>query len=392
VHNIRRRIGLALGALLLAATPLTKADAATDTLQIDVVLPLTGSGAFLGKAQSDMLSVLAGQVNRAGGVAGRPVSFTVVDDQTNPQVGVQLMTAVVARHAPVILGSAIVAICNAMAPIAGDHLLHYCLSTAFHPEDGSLGFSSGVSSADQIAGGVRYLRERGLKRIAVITSTDATGLDADKVIDGLYALPENAVETIVAREHFSVADISVSAQMARIRAANADAIIGWTTGSGTATLFRGMNDAGISVPFVGGSGNATYAAMQAYASIMPRNVYFPATPALVPDSLPNGPQKRAVLDYRRALLAAGLHPDLGNAFGWDQALMVIGAFRKYGSNATPAQIRTFIVTSHWQGIAGTYDFNAYPQRGIGINAVQMVQWRSDKEDWVSASLPGGKLK
>jgi branched-chain amino acid transport system substrate-binding protein len=384
--------GIVFLALMLIGTAFSNVDAAGDTVQVDVSLPLTGSGAFLGKAQADMLGVLEGLVNRSGGIGGRSVKFAIQDDQTSPQVGVQIVNGVIARHGPVLMGSAIVAICNAMAPIAGDRLLHYCLSTAFHPEDGSLGFSSGVSSADQIRGGVRYLHDRGLKRVAVLTSTDATGLDADNNIDAAFAQPENAGETIVAHEHFGVGDVTVSAQMAHIRAANAEAIIGWTTGSGTATLFRGVNEAGISVPFIAGSGNTTYAAMKAYASIMPRNVYFPATPALVPDSLPNGPQKRAVLEYRNALVTAGLHPDLGNAFGWDQARMIVEAFRKYGPNATPAQIREFIVNSHWRGIAGTYDFKAYPQRGIGINTVMMVQWRPDKEDWVSASRPGGGLK
>lgn len=392
--NLRRYASAALGALLALAFAATAPQTAlaADPFEIDVSLPLSGPGAFLGKAQADMLAVLEGELNRAGSIEGRSVKFAVQDDQSSPQIGVQILTAVMAKHAPVLMGSALVAICNAMAPIAADHLLHYCLSTAFHPPDGSLGFSSGVSSTDQIGAGIRYLRERGFKRIAIITSTDATGLDADKIIDAAYALPENGGETVVAHEHFGVGDVSVAAQMARIRAANADAIIGWTTGSPTATLFRGMNDAGLTLPFVGGSGNVTYAEMKAYAAIMPRDVYFPGTPALVPDGLPNGPQKRAVLEYRAALTGAGLHPDLGNAFGWDQAMMVVAAFRKYGTHATPQQIRDFIVNAHWNGIAGTYDFKAYPQRGIGANAVMMVQWRADKEDWVGVSRPGGGLK
>jgi branched-chain amino acid transport system substrate-binding protein len=393
IHRCFRPLAFALVLTMVLGPVLApRPGAAADPFEIDVVLPITGSGAFLGKTQSDMLNVLEGVVNRGGGINGQPVKFVIHDDQSTPQQGVQIMTALLAKHVAVVMGSSLVAVCNAMAPLARDGPLMYCFSTAFHPADGSLAFSSGTSTVVQIAAAVHYLRDRGFKRIAVITSTDASGQDGDHIIDDLFAQPENAGMSVVAHEHFAIGDVSVAAQMAHIRAANAQALIAWTTGSPLGTVLHGVSEAGLDLPFIGGSGNLTYVQMKTLTPLMPHETYFPGAPAIVPDVLPNGPTKRAVLEYQAACKAAGVHPDIGNAFGWDQTLMVVGALRKYGTGATPGQIRDFIVNSHWNGIAGHFDFKAVPQRGLDVNDVIMVQWRPEKDDWIGVSRPGGGLK
>ena len=48
--------------------------------------------------------------------------------------------------------------------------------------NGSYVYSCGVDATSLLGAGLHYLRERGLTRIAVITSTDATGQDADRAI------------------------------------------------------------------------------------------------------------------------------------------------------------------------------------------------------------------
>ena len=60
----------------------------------------------------------------------------------------------------------------------------------------------------------------------------------------LLAKPENADIKIVEHAHFNPADVSVSAQIERIKAASPDAFIGWSTGSPSATIFRARRKAG----------------------------------------------------------------------------------------------------------------------------------------------------
>src|SRR5271167_3824332 len=90
---------------------------AADTQDINVILPLTGGGAFLGKAEQQALQQYEKVVNASGGIHGKPLRFVIQDVQSSPQVAVQLANQVKASHPPVILGSALVALCNAMAPL-----------------------------------------------------------------------------------------------------------------------------------------------------------------------------------------------------------------------------------------------------------------------------------
>jgi branched-chain amino acid transport system substrate-binding protein len=139
--------GLALGAMGLGLPQ--AADAAN--YDIHVVLPLTGSAAFVGQGQKDVLTALEDDVNNAGGISGETLHFVFEDDQTSPQVAVQLTTDLLASHPAVVMGSSLVGMCLAMAPLVADGPLHYCLSPAIHPKPGSYVFSTGPSSIDQIA-------------------------------------------------------------------------------------------------------------------------------------------------------------------------------------------------------------------------------------------------
>ena len=52
-----------------------------------------------------------------------------------------------------------------------------------------------------------------------MTSTDASGQDAEKGIKANLATPENSEVTAVAWEHFNPTDVSVSAQIQNIKPA-----------------------------------------------------------------------------------------------------------------------------------------------------------------------------
>src|SRR6516165_6827681 len=71
-------------------TTLSSAGLAAGTYDINVVLPLTGSAAFVGQGERDALLALADQINATGGIAGDKLNFIFQDDQTQPQLAVRL--------------------------------------------------------------------------------------------------------------------------------------------------------------------------------------------------------------------------------------------------------------------------------------------------------------
>src|SRR5271154_1865661 len=108
----RVAVGLALAGAG-ASLPVASARAA-DPYDVNVILPLTGSASFLGKAEHAALQLAEKWVNDNGGIQGRPLHLVIQDDQSSPQLAVQLASQVIARHPAVLIGSSLVAMCNAM--------------------------------------------------------------------------------------------------------------------------------------------------------------------------------------------------------------------------------------------------------------------------------------
>ena len=58
-------------------------------------------------------------------------------------------------------------------------------------------------------------------------------------------MPENKDITLVDRVHFNPTDVSVAAQIERVKAAKPQAFIAWSTGAPIATVFKGIVQAGL---------------------------------------------------------------------------------------------------------------------------------------------------
>ena len=386
-----RRWITAILAVLLAAGPSLRPVAAADPFEINVILSLTGPGSFLGKNEQTAIAVVEQNVNKSGGIEGRPIHFVIADDQSSPQVDVQLASALMAKGVTMILGPSLTAGCSAItALLKTDGPLLYCLTAGAHPAKGGFAFTYGVSTRDLIAVNIRYFHDRGWKKIGLITSTDASGQDGEAGLDEALKRPEFADMTLVAREHYAVSDQTVTAQISRIKASGAQALMAWGTGSPIGTVFRSISDAALNVPVSVSASNLVYAEMKQFAGVMPEQFMSAGLPAVALDSIPPGPLHVAVRDYTESLKAVGVHADVAQAIGWDPALIVAGALKKRGLSATAAQLRDYLSGLHgFAGANGVYDFRDGSQRGLTESNGIMVRWDTAKDTWVAISKFGG---
>lgn len=365
-------------------SPVPSVQAASgNAVQIDTILSLTGGGSFLGTEQQQAFQVLQTYVNQHGGIQGRPVQFTFADDQTDPQTAVQLANQLISKKDAAILGSSLVADCNAVIPLVDNGPFDYCLSPGIHPDAGSYAFSSSVSTADLAQAAVKYMAQKGWTSVASITSTDATGQDADNSIQA--ALQSNGVQ-LVDQEHFNPTDVSVSAQIQHIKGSNAQALIAWSTGAPIATVFKEIVQSGLDLPVFTTNGNQTYAQMQQYSAFLPQQLYIPTAEWPAYQTLPAGPVKDAQQVFFQTFQAQNVKPDIGQTLAWDPGLITIAAYQQIGPNATAGQIRDYV--SKLQGFAGVnglYDFVATPQRGLNSSDSIVTLWDPQQQTWVPAS-------
>ena len=394
IINVSRPIrGIARVAVLaLALTLPSVAIAAPDPYEINVITPLTGIGAFIGKNEAAALALVEKNVNAAGGVRGRQIKFVVQDDQSSPQIAVQLLTALQAKHVPIVLGSTLAGMCSAMLPLLVNGPVDYCFSSAVHPPKGSYMYSGYISTTDMIAILVRYYRERGWKKIALIVTTDASGQDGERGTDAAMAAPENRDLTLVSREHFNPGDLSVTAQISHIKESGAQAVIVYAAGTPLGTVLHGVADAGLEIPLGSTSANLSYAAMKQFGSILPKDLYFVAPPGVAYDSIPPGALKDEVKTFVDSAKAAGLHADIGLCAAWDPAIITIAALKQLGFGMTAEQMKNFIDRLHdFPGVYGVYDFRDGSQRGLARTNGLVVRWDAARDYWTGVSKFGGGL-
>jgi branched-chain amino acid transport system substrate-binding protein len=376
-------------AMMCLAVP--RGASAADTLEIPTVLPLTGPAAFLGKAYGETLKALEDRINKAGGIGGRPIHFAIQDDQTSPQLDLQLTTAALAAKPALVVDGAPLAMCRASLPLMTNGPVMWCLSPSLHPEPGSYAYSVMASSHDSIIAALNYYKGRGYKKIGVLNGTDATGSDGDAIIADAMKQPAYAGLTIVAQEHFNPTDISVAAQIARIKSSGAQAMVAFTTGTPLATVLRGMSDAGLDIPVFTSQGNMSVAQLDGYRAFVPKELLFPGYPVVTPESVGDAGVREKVDAFRSEMKADNYTPDLLHATPWDVGLLMAETFRKLGPNATAQQLRdAFNAVKNWPGAFGRYDFPANPGRGLGLNWVIIARWDAAHSTWSAASKGGGE--
>ena len=386
---------LKLGTAFAAALALAAAGPAraADNFGIQVIMPLTGGGSFLGQGEQQSLQLAEKVANATGGI-GKPVHFVFHDDQSSPQVAVQLTNEVLAQHPAVLLGSSIVAMCSAMGPLVQvSGPVQYCFSPGIHPEKGSYVFTSSVSTLDLANAVIRYFRLKGWTKIALMFSTDASGQDAERGLKSVIDLPENKDVSVVTTAHFNPQDVNVSAQIEQVKAANPQAFIAWSTGAPIATIFRAMLQAGLDVPTATTDGNMTRAQMKQYEAFLPKQLYFPAAEWVVAND-PKFPMEAAVAEKQKAFYAAfkdaGAQPDIASELAWDPALILIDALKKLGPDAGAQKIRDYIAgLKGYTGVNGVYDFEKVPQRGLSVDNAVVTRWSAEAKNWQVVSKATG---
>lgn len=380
--------------LLLGLELTGLSDAAPRPYTMNVIVSQTGPAAFIGASITKTLDIVASIVNSRGGIGDRPLRFVFSDDHSDPVVALQLFQGLAAQRPPLILGPSFVATCSAVMPEAlKSGPVTWCLSPGIYPPGGSYVFATGPTTDDTTLVLVRYFRERGWKRLAVITSTDASGEAWDRGVQYALNQPENMGVTLVAREYMNPADLSVNGQITRIKAANPQAVLTLSAGTSWGTIMRGLSDAGIDLPVGGGNGNMLTAQLRQYQSFLPRELYFPGFLNISEHAVGAGPIRDAQQTFFTALAAAHIKPDLGIGLAYDPAMLLVDALQRLGPSATAAQLRDHLLSERgWTGSNGIYDFRDGSQRGLGPLSLVVDRWNPADAAFTSVSRPGGYLK
>jgi len=376
--------------LALSAGSAPAAD--TSPYTINVILSLTGPGAFVGQTDQHALQVLQEQVNKQGGIRGQPLQLVFSDDQGSPQNAVQLATQILASKPAVVMGPNFAGLCSASAPLFQNaKTLDWCFSPTFYPPLGGFVYPSLVGSKDLMRVQVRFMRERGIKRLAILSTTDVSGRTGESELNDVLKEPGNQSVSLVADEVFAPTDVGVGAQLAKIKAATPDALMIWTAGPPLGTALTGVRDTGLdSLPIFASSSAMVWSQITGLSSVLPKTLYFVGF-GYNSDHGRNAAATRKLQAFGSAVTAAGMHIDGVTGLSWDGASIVVDALRALGPDATSEQLRSWVASQQsYPGISGIYNFSN-DMHGLGIDDVLIVRWEPQKQTWVPASKFGGAV-
>jgi branched-chain amino acid transport system substrate-binding protein len=389
--SLRLALAGALALLLAPGAGIAKAD---DTYPIHVIAAMTGRSAFIGQSTQRAVKITEQAINQDGGLWGKKVQFVFHDDTSEARVGVQLINELMSdEKPPFVIVASPSATCAAIAPLVTNGPVLYCLTPSIQPTVGSYVFAAQASTVDYTEGLLRFFRGKGWTRIAVISTTDASGQDFDRGLAAVLAKDEFKTLTVAEHVHYNVGDPTVSAQIERMRAANPHALITWATIGTAAVVFRGLVQAGLDLPTAASTGNAIVPQLKQFADFLPRELYFAAGAwmarndgAIHLDAKVAAEQK----DYFALAAANGLAPDVTMDPIWDVPRLLVAQLRKLGPDATAQQLHDRLLSlDDYDGVDGHYDFRAAPQRGLNINDVVIGRWEPAEGTWRAVSELGG---
>ena len=216
--------GLAAGlvGMALVAAPLQ----AAETIKVGTFLAVTGPASFLGDPELKTLQMYVDEINAEGGLMGRQIELVHYDSGANPKKAVDFVKRLIQRDkVDVIVGGSASGETMAVTPQVEKAGIPF-ISLA-----GSIKIVQPVKKwvfktphTDRMAAAKIYedMNKRGIKKVALISGSG--GFDKSGRAQSLDLAPEYGI-TIVADETYGSKDTDMTAQLTKIRATDAEAIL-----------------------------------------------------------------------------------------------------------------------------------------------------------------------
>ena len=328
---MRRRNMLAATAILSSLLALPAL--AQEPIKIGISGPFTGGSSSMGVSMRDGVKLAIAEINKAGGVLGRPLLGIERDDEARNELGVQIAQELINKEHVV----ATVGFINTGVALASQRFYQEAEIPVFNnvatgslitqqfaapKEKSNYVFRNAANDNIQSAMIVdEAITRRGFKKPAILA--DSTNYGQLGREDLVRALAAKGVKP-VAEEKFNIKDTDMTAQLLRAKEAGADVILTYGIGPELAQIANGQAKLGWKVPLIG----SWTLSMSSFIDTSAAN----GDGAMMPQTfiqIGNTPKRRTFIEsYQQAYKTDRMPSPVSAAQGYDSIYLLAAAINQ----------------------------------------------------------------
>ena len=368
-----------------AAAPAAKNEAKpaaqSGTIKVGAIFAVTGPAAFLGAPEAKTAKMLADRINADGGVLGRKIELVIKDSAGSPEKAVSFAKQLIEEEKVLaIIGPSTSGETMQIKKLCEENkmILLSCAAaeTIVNPVAPYV-FKTPQKDSQAITWIFNTMKEKGISKIAVLSSTDGFGNAGQKQLTEMAK--ESKIE-ILSNEVYDKTATDLTDILTKVKGTpGVQAVVNWSIVPAQSIVAKNMKQIGLDVPLFQshGFGNRKYAEQAGKAA---EGILFPASRLLVVDELPDThPQKKLLAAYKKEYET--LQKEDASAFGgyaYDALLIVAEAVKKAGSTDSDKVREAIENLKELPGVTGVFNFSPTDHTGLSLDAFEMMTVKDGK--------------
>ncbi|NGN62316.1 ABC transporter substrate-binding protein [Streptomyces sp. A7024] len=370
-----------LAAVALVATGCGGDDAGSGgdgPIHIGFIESLTGNYAPLGTEAAKTVELAFDQINKDGGIDGRKVKLTTLDDKTAPDQAVAHFNKLKEEGVDAIIGSTFSNCALAVEPLAEREKIPYIsLAPADEQVDPiqSHTFVVPAISSKYAESMLRYFKAEKITKIAVAYDTKSAYAQAGYAGMKKFA-PEYGVE-LVKTERYETNASDFSSVFTHVRDSGAQALAVWASGAPGVTIAKQYDTAGLDMPLVMTASQASKLWLEPVGAAAD-GVYVQSAVGVVGDAVPEGKLKDAIAKMADPFKKKyGYEPPQFAQDGYAGAQLIAAAFEKAGGT-DKAKVRDALESMDLVTPTGRYKYSEKDHSGLDVVNIAMNRVKDGK--------------
>ena len=358
---------------------------AAEPIRLGTIFSMTGWAGFLGNAQKEIFTAMLDDINSKGGINGRQIELYFEDDQSSPtNASIAVTKLIKDKKVVIVVGTSIVDSAMAVVPVCEQEKVPFINSGPALIPLKKWVFSIGPGAIRSAGHMLEFaIKDLGGKRIALFNGSDGDGrLGAKTITNDISKYPG---ASIVITETFEPSDTNMVPQMTKIKGANPDVIVLYTTAGPASVIAKNYKQLGLTIPVVGFAGITAPEFAKNTGKIAEETKWICLTvPIMIAEKMaPDDAYRKNVYEPVKKLMQEKYGPmkrvTLYHGSSHDALKAAIGAM-KAADKIDSASIRDALEKIRFEGFVGDFACTATDHQGAPVDPMRPVVLRDG--EWV----------